>query len=173
MHAAYIPDVFQDTANLLVHKGTIDHKSVLSRIKVVHENFQNWYFYWQPELEFAVMEMSIFRFRENTRPQIELLCCYLEHFCIIQRLFACLDPTVGVQLEEGVAESAGRLLEIYEQYARSGQPKYRIGTSVFIARTILATTDRWRLGMSGSNTSPNIDTRIFFEWCETLQRSVD
>jgi hypothetical protein len=173
MHAAHIPDIFRDTTNLLLHKGTVDQKSILSRTKAVHENYQNWYSYWHLQLESAVEEMSMFQFHENTRPRIELFCCYLEHFCIIQRLFMCLNPTASVELEEGVAESARRLLEIYEQYAKSGQPKYRIETSVFIARTILATTDRWRLGISGSSMSPTIDPRIFLEWCEILRRNVD
>jgi hypothetical protein len=85
----------------------------------------------------------------------------------------CLDPTIGVELEERVADSARRLLDIYEQYDKGGQPKYRIETSVFIAGTILATTDRWRRGISGSSTSPTIDPRIFLEWCKILRRSVD
>jgi hypothetical protein len=173
MHAAYIPDIFQDTTNLLLHQGTIDHKVVLSKLKAVHENYQNWYSCRQAQLESAVVKMSNFQFCDNTRPQIELLCCYLEHFCIIQRLLACVNPTAGVDLEERAAESARHLLEIYDQYAESGQLKYRIEISVFFARTILATTDRWRLGISKSSASPTIDAKIFLEWCEILQRSLN
>jgi len=173
MHAAYIPDIFQDTTNFLLQKGTIDHNSVLSRIKAVCENYQSWFSRWQPQLESAIMQMSMSQFCENSRPRIELFCYYLQHFCIIQRLFTCLSPTAGVELEKQVAKSAKQLLNIHEQYVKSGQPKYRIQTSVFVAKTILATTDRWSFGIYISNTSPTIDHGIFLQWCKTLGRSVN
>jgi hypothetical protein len=173
MHAAYIPEIFQNTTNILLQKGAIDLESVLSRTKAIHKNYRSWYSFWQLQLESAVMGMSSIQFCENTKYRIELFCCYLQYFCIIQRLLVCLDPTAGVELEEEVAESAKRILDIYEQYGKSGHPKYRLETSAFIARTILATTIRWSIGISGSSTAPTLDPRIFLEWCEALRRSVD
>lgn len=172
MHAAYIPDIFRDTANLLFHKDNIDHRSVLTRLEILQEKYQDWYSLWQSQLESALMEMSTFQLCETTRPQVELFCCYFQHFCIIQRLLTCLDPASGFELEKGATESARRLLAIYEQYVKSGQPKYRMKISVFVARTILTTTDRWRLAISRSCTSSTIGPRIFLEWCETWRRSV-
>jgi hypothetical protein len=175
MHAAYLPDIFRDMTNLILHNSTVGHKSLLSRVKTVLENYKNWYSHWQLQLETAAMETSAFQFQfpEKTRSQVELLCCYLEHFCLIQRLLICLNPISGTEQEEVIVKAAQRILVIYDLYVKGGQPKYCIEISIFVARAILATTDRWKLSISSSETSPTIDSGTFLQWCEILGRKVD
>lgn len=172
MRAAYIPNIFQETTNVLLHKGAIDCNLILSRTTALLQQYRDWYSYWQLQLGSAVMESSMVEISENIRRWIELFCYYLQHICIIQRLFTCINPVVGAGLEEETIRSANQILHIYTQYVRSGQPQYRIGISVLVAKGVLATTNQWGPRILNSSTSSTIEPRIFLDWCKTLRRSV-
>jgi hypothetical protein len=173
MHAAHIPDIFHDTTLLIVHRATVDREKLMIRTSNVRENYSAWYQRWQSQLEHAVEDMSANQISEFQRSQIELFCCYLEQFCLIFRLHLALSPSAGVELEEAVAEKSRLLLSIYTEYAAIGQPKYRMGLSAFIAKTILNTTDQWLVELSSSSTALTIQPTLFTKWCEHLRRKVD
>lgn len=167
MCAAHIPLIFRDTTNKIFHTYDVNDE-LQSRIKSLSEKYQRWYLQWGLDLESAVEELLAGQISEVTILKIEIYCDYLAHFCLVNRLLSALDPDKGEEVEEAVVEASRRLLATFGQYVLLGQPQYRMGLSVFVARATLCTTNQWKAGISGSVST--VDARTFRSWCAALRR---